>query len=183
MRAELVVLGALAGLVVAALPVPARPESESVWLRKLERQLEHDVLLERRAAGGEGDATGPVLVAARALRTRTTIRPEDVIGVDVPVGRVPPDAIREPALLVGRRTTRSVAEGTPWREVLVADAPAVERGHPVRLLIARGGLRIEATGRARQDGRVGDTVRVLNETSRREVLGVVAEKGVVLVSF
>ncbi len=124
-----------------------------------------------------------VLVAARALPARTRIGPDDVRVASVDARAVPRGAVHDRTLLVGRQTTRSVAAGTPWRSTLVADVPAVARGETVRMRLGRGPLRIETMGRAREEGAEGDSVRVLNLRSRREVVGIVAEAGVVHVPF
>ena len=122
-----------------------------------------------------------VLVAAAPLAARARIGPGDVRLARV--ARAPDDALRDPELAVGRVTTRSLAEGRPLRPQHVAAAPAVLRGQRVRLRMRRGALRIEALGVARQDGAVGERVRVQSEGSRRALVGTVRPDGVVDVGF
>lgn len=129
------------------------------------------------------EARARVLVADRALPRGTRVRAEDIRSEWRPRSSLPPGRVDDPKRLVGRRTTRSVPAGAPWRSDLVRDAPAVTRGQVVRLELHHGALRIEATGKARDDGRAGDRVRVLNLDSRREVVGRVGDDGAVHVSF
>lgn len=123
-----------------------------------------------------------VLVAARSLPAHTRIGPEDVRGASLE-RPAPADAIRDPARLVGRQTTRSIAAGTPWREGLVAEAPVVHRGDLVRVLFESNSLRIEGIARAREDGAPGKRIRIQNPDSRRELVGTVGNDGVVHVAY
>lgn len=117
-------------------------------------------------------------VAARALPARSVIGPGDVIPARVGTA-LPVDAISDPQRIVGRQTTRSIAPGTPWRESLVAAAPVVSRGELVKVQLVSGGLRIDGVARASRDAAPGERIRVLNVESRRELVGVVGEDGVV----
>jgi flagella basal body P-ring formation protein FlgA len=74
-----------------------------------------------------------------------------------------------------------VSAGAVWRESHVKPVPVVSRGQPVRLRIETGALWIEGPGQAREDGLAGDSIRVLNLTSRREVRGTVTAEGIVRV--
>jgi flagella basal body P-ring formation protein FlgA len=59
----------------------------------------------------------------------------------------------------------------------------VRRGQKVKIRLTRGRLRIETVGLAREDGGVGDWIRVLNVASRREVIARVGEDGAVHVGY
>lgn len=124
-----------------------------------------------------------VLVAARDLPRGTRVTPSDVARRAISGARVPRGALSDPDGVVGLRTTRRISAGTVWRPELVRDAPAVSRGQLVPLRLERGPLAIQATGKSRDEGRVGDRIRVLNVDSRREVMGVVGADGVVRVVF
>ena len=53
----------------------------------------------------------------------------------------------------------------------------------VRLNFRSGALAIEGLGKARQDGRPGDRIRVINLDSRREIVGTVTPSGEVDVAL
>ncbi len=149
----------------------------TVSLLKGEREIKRGVVtvrVERRRA---------IPVAARALPARVPIGEDDVRLASVDASSMPDDALLDSASIVGRETTRAVSAGVPLRAAYVQDAPAVSRGQLVRLRVENGALRIEAVGRVREDAAVGDRVRVLNVHSRRELVGVVGEEGVVHVEF
>jgi flagella basal body P-ring formation protein FlgA len=141
----------------------------------------------RTLARGEAEVVVQVL-ARELVATRTLERGERVAEGDLELRPLAPGArLRgrplEPAAIVGKRTRRRVPRGAAWREEWVEAAPLVTRGQPVRLRYASGGLRIEATGVAREEGGAGDLVRVQNPASRRELRGRVAPDGSVHVAF
>ena len=138
--------------------------------------------LRRGAVSVRIGAPSKILVAARTLPARSVLRESDVREKSIE-GRPPPGSIAEIRALLGKQTTRSVSAGSMWRESHVKPVPVVTRGEPVRLRIETGALWIEGPGRAREDGLVGDSIRVLNLTSRREIRGTVIEGGLVRVDY
>lgn len=122
------------------------------------------------------------LVAARTLERGEIVAAEDLERRPLETGERA-GAPLDPAALVGKRTRRRVPQGAAWRADWVERAPLVTRGQPVRLRYESAGLRIDASGVARDEGRAGDLVRVQNPASRRELRGRVAADGSVHVAF
>ncbi len=129
----------------------------------------------------------PVLVAARPIRRGERVQARDVrverrdlaeLG-----GRSLDGWLASAEGLAGRRARRSLRTGEPIAAAWLETTPLVERGQSVRLALERGGLRIEATGEARADGREGEWIAVVNRDSRRELVGRVGPDGVVHVEF
>lgn len=125
----------------------------------------------------------PVLVAARPLAAGQVIRESDLRREPASNARLSRRGLDDPSQLIGRRVTRNVRVGGVLRSDLVTDVPVIYRGSMVRIRLQRGSLRIEALGRAREDGAPGQPLRVLNLESRREIVGVVQADGVVHVQF
>lgn len=124
-----------------------------------------------------------VVVTARALRSGETIGAADVAVEPREVSAPRGDTLADAKLAVGQRVRRSLASGEPVRGVWLELAPSVKRGDRVTLRLARGGLTIEAPGRAEEDGAPGDWIRVRNAASNRELTGRVAADGVVHVEM
>lgn len=124
-----------------------------------------------------------VVVAVRELPRRAVIGPADVRVERRAASRVPGGAVREPAQVVGKETTRAVAPG----EVVTAQsltAPLlIKRGSVVSLVLEGQNFKIVARGVAAEDGARGAAIRVVNQLSRREVVGRVEDERTVRVSF
>jgi len=123
------------------------------------------------------------LVAARAIAAGDVIEADDVRAASVARSKLSRGAYHEASQVVGRRAKRMMREGMVFRPDRVEDVPVIRRGGTVRIRLERGPLRIEAIGRAREDGVLGSPIRILNLESRREIVGIVREDGVVHVAF
>jgi flagella basal body P-ring formation protein FlgA len=142
-----------------------------------------DRLLKRSVVNVRVDGEREVVVPTRLIRSREKIGREDVELVAVPLSNIRSEALTDLDEVVGQRARRSLREGRPIASASLELSPDVVRGQRVKLQLRKGALRIEAVGRAQEDGRRGEWVRVLNTSSRREVLGRVAQDGVVHVDL
>lgn len=124
-----------------------------------------------------------ILVASRRLGRGVIVAASDLSWRELPEAQAGREALEDPEQLVGRTTARNISQGQAWRPELVTDPPLVARGELVRVQIQSGALRIDALGEARNDGHVGQRLRVLNPDSKREIVGILAADGVVHVHF
>lgn len=92
---------------------------------------------------------------------------------------LPPGPIAGPGQILGKEATRRLAAGTLVRASDVAEPRLVRRGEPVTLSIRSGSLLIRAQGRALNDGRKGDLVRVVALPTSRTLDGIVEGSGAV----
>ncbi len=124
-----------------------------------------------------------VVVSRRSLPAGSVLGPED-LGVELrPASKLPGGWLSDPSQARGKRLRRSLQAGAPILSGHLKHVPDVQRGQRVKLHLRHGALRIDATGRALQDGRVGDWIRVRNLSSRREVHGRLDVDGAVHVEF
>ena len=121
------------------------------------------------------------MAIARAVPRGAILSADDLSEVEVEATRLPEDAIRDPAFAVGHRTRRALRAGAILRSAQVEIPPVVSRGDPVDLVYRRGPLSIRMRGRARQDGRLGERIRVQTAASRRDLVGRVAANGSLVV--
>lgn len=124
-----------------------------------------------------------VYVATRAVSRGQVVDEDDIRGERKEVSKLRGPVITRRADLVGMRVRRSVQAGRVWQPRHLETVPTVRRGEQVRLRLEVGGLRIDGTGKAGEDGRTGDWIRVLNAASKRYVTGRVDEQGTVHVRF
>jgi len=129
------------------------------------------------------EAFSQTVVAKRPLRTGEVIREADLVVEPRLRDRLPTNWTQDQGDVLGRRVSRPVRAGAPVQTSAVEEPPVVRRGQRVTVRLHSGSLRIDLVGRAREDGRPGDVIRVQNPSSRRDVLGRVDPGGVVLVQF
>lgn len=83
------------------------------------------------------------------------------------------------AELVGTIATRALAAGQPINRLHVRTARAVMRDSGVKVVFNRPGISLAGSGKALEDGNVGEMVRVLNLATRTTLSGQVVADGVV----
>ncbi len=122
-------------------------------------------------------------IATRALGRGEVVGEGDIRREKRDVTTLRGPVITRSSELVGMRVKRSIQAGRVWQPRHLETVPTVRRGELVRLRLESGGLRIDGTGKAGEDGRTGDFIRVLNAASKRYVTGRVDEEGTVHVRF
>ena len=113
-----------------------------------------------------------VLVAARALPRGHVLTDGDLSSGLVPYSQAK-GALNEPEAAVGATLKNAVAPGEPIRERNLGKSLIVRRGDVVTMIARQGDLKVTATGQARQDGALGDTISILNINSKKTVTGLV----------
>jgi flagella basal body P-ring formation protein FlgA len=111
---------------------------------------------------------GKALVAARQLNARTPITSADVQLAEVELSRQPGQILSDLHAIDGQMTTRPIRSGEPIMRHLVALAPTISAGDPVRVIVNGQGFSVTATGAALSAGSDGQPLRV--RTSSGKVL-------------
>lgn len=135
----------------------------------------HSVRVELEALAEIAVSTASLRRGQLLTRDDIELRYQDVSNVKRPIFAV--------ADVVGKRLKRSVRLGDPLQEHQIEFPPLIKRGQRVVIEAKRGGLMLTAAGEARQDGRPGEAIRVMNSGSRKEVLCQVVAPGLVRVEF
>jgi flagella basal body P-ring formation protein FlgA len=78
--------------------------------------------------------------------------------------------------IIGKRARRSLAGNTPLSTRDVAAVAVVHRGDMVRIVLESPLIKVSTSGEALEAGKPGDTIRVKNTSSRREVRAQVLDK-------
>lgn len=127
------------------------------------------------------DVTVKIRRMVAALRVRRPLPPHTVLTADdVTLGTTEylpgaPVPIADLQAVLGKRTTRQLALGDLLVESSVELAPAVQAGQAVTLEIVVGGIHLECPAVARQAGAIGQTIRVYNSETRKEMLATVVD--------
>lgn len=126
------------------------------------------------------------------LRVMVTVRPVR-LGQEITDGDVQED-LRGAATLTGQPAIRrDEVVGKVARRALggnrvlnlddVDDKPVVRKGDSVMLFVRSGAVLVTCPGEAQQDGRIGQTITVLNTTTRRQLRGKVRADGDVQIDY
>jgi flagella basal body P-ring formation protein FlgA len=129
------------------------------------------------------NALQEVVVAVRELPRKTMVTAADVRRERRPLSRVAAGALRDTAEAVGKETTRPLAPGEVLTGPSVSAPLLIRRGALVALVLEGPNFRIVARGVAVEDGVLGAPIRVINQSSRREVVGRVEDDRTVRVAF
>lgn len=126
---------------------------------------------------------GDVVVARQPIARGAVLREEDLRVEERRLDELPTTVLTSLDEAIGREARVALAAGKPLTVQGLATAALVKRGDMVRLLIERGGLRLSVSGEALETAGVGERVRVLNESSKRELVGRVVDHGTVTVVY
>ncbi|MBF0124251.1 MAG: flagellar basal body P-ring formation protein FlgA [Magnetococcales bacterium] len=125
------------------------------------------------------------LVLRRALRRGEVVRADDLIDQEIEqqrplVGYLLADQADR---VVGQAAVRPLVADRPLQMSWFAAPQAIDRGGKVRVLVKHGAMFIETIGVAMANGRIGDTIEVLNNKSQRRFMAQVSGPSEVTVQF
>ena len=128
------------------------------------------------------EAMAEVMVAKASMRRGTILTNDDVETLYTDISKVD-EPIFADDQISGKQLKRSVRLGEPLEQNEVEFPPVIKRGEKVVINASSHGLQLTAAGKARDDGRPGEMIRVINSSSRKEVVCKVIAPGVVRVEF
>lgn len=129
------------------------------------------------------DVFGTVVCAVRELKRGDLIRSRDVRLERRNISRASGRLIQDPAAAVGRLAKTTIQEGCFVKEWMLENAPVVERGDRVLILVESSFLRITAPGKALSEGEAGELIPVMNLQSEKMIHAKVRDAETVTVGF
>jgi flagella basal body P-ring formation protein FlgA len=126
---------------------------------------------------------GDVVVARRPIGRGETIQAEDLAVERREIPAHGGDLVTDPLEAEGRVAKAAVSALTPLRREQLTAPVVVRRGDAVLLIAQRGGLRLTVPAEVRDDAGEGDSVRVTNRVSRKDVMARVIDARTVRVDF
>ncbi len=81
--------------------------------------------------------------------------------------------------IIGKEAKRNISQGEPFKTALLDAPTVVKRGELVSLESFAGSIKVSSAGTAMADGRVGQKIRVRNNSSERIISGIVVGHGIV----
>jgi len=118
------------------------------------------------------------LISAGAI-----IAADDLEWQPVHLARLSGNSLTDAEQLVGRMAKRPLKAGQVLRTSDVAVSPIIRKNDLIRLVVRSGQMTLSVQGKALQDAAMGQTVRVINVNSNRQLSGTVVDAGTVAVGF
>jgi flagella basal body P-ring formation protein FlgA len=97
----------------------------------------------------------------------------------VNISSIRQEFLPEADAIFGREAKRNIIKGEPFKTALLDAPTVVKRGEIVMLESLAGSIKVSSAATAMVDGRVGQKIRVRNNSSERIISGVVIRQGVV----
>ena len=138
---------------------------------------------QRLRVAGRAVATAAVVVATRRLALGEVVGPGDLRLVRQRVERVRPGLASDPGQVVGKAVRRPVAEGLGFALADLSLPAVIEKNAAVTLVMEGPGMSMTAQGRAMASAARGETVAVMNLSSRAILEGEALGPGRVRVAF
>jgi flagella basal body P-ring formation protein FlgA len=124
-----------------------------------------------------------VLVSLRPIGRDRAILPEDVRIERRDIGALGARPLSAKRQVAGKLAARNIGINEILTESVVAAPKVVERGNALTLIYETASLKIEAPGRALEDGRIGDVIPVKNPSSGKIVEGKIVDGRTVRVNW
>lgn len=127
--------------------------------------------------GGASVARGniEVLTYARNLSTGEMVQPEDLVWAKV--AAAPADAPRDADAVIGQAARRPLRQGAAVSTRDVSAPQVIKTGDVVTVTFEADGISLAIQGKALANGALGDTLLVMNPTSKKTLQAVVTGPG------
>jgi flagella basal body P-ring formation protein FlgA len=122
-------------------------------------------------------------VPKRLISAGETISAEDLEWQPVQLTRLTGNSLTDAEQLIGRVAKRPLKAGQILRQSDVAVSPVIRKNDLVQLVVKTGQMTLSVQGKALQDAALGQTIRVINVNSNRQLSGTVVDAGTVAVGF
>ncbi len=116
-----------------------------------------------------------VAAAAKDFDAKHVLVEDDIKLEKVDIANLKPGAYNSAKDIIGKQTIRALRRGDIITRSAVADVPDINSGDEVSLLVRGDGFEISAKGKAMQNGYIGEPIRVIMDSSRKIIDGIVID--------
>jgi flagellar basal body P-ring formation protein FlgA len=124
-----------------------------------------------------------VVQTVKPLGRFQPIEADDIVVKKMNLACVPANVIVTVDQVLGQRARHNIAANTVLRRDQVESQPVVRRGDVVQMVAESAVLKVAVKGMARENGAVGDRIRVMNLSSKKIVYARVVDQQTVQVEF
>lgn len=123
-----------------------------------------------------------VIVATKEIDINKNIEIDDLSLTACDIG-INSEYYTEKTKIIGKRAKRLIAPGTIITSDMFDDFPIIKQGDLVTIVIESTKFRITAQGKAKEDGKIGQLIKVANTTTMKEIIARVLDNKTVQVDF
>ena len=124
-----------------------------------------------------------VVVAKKPIGRHQPFTEDDIELIKMDLAKLPANAIADPEMVLGRRSTRAINADTILNTDLIELPPLVKRGDMVVIVLESKGMKITALGQVKRKGRLGERIPVINFDSKKVLYAQVVDANTVKVEF
>jgi flagella basal body P-ring formation protein FlgA len=124
-----------------------------------------------------------VPVPTRLISAGEVVMAADIEWRAVQFSRLSNNTLTDSQQVIGYMAKRPLKVGQVLRQSDVVMAPAMKKNDLVRIVVHTGQMTLTVQGKVMQDAAIGQSVRVLNVASNRQLSGTVVDAGTVAVGF
>ncbi len=125
----------------------------------------------------------PVVISSCPIRRGEIITEDKIKVIRKMMTDIPAEIFTNPKEIIGKRARINIRANRVIYRTMVEIPPLIKRGQRVKIVAESDTLRITAPGMAKEDGRLGDMIRVQNLISKKIVVGKVVDSETVKVEF
>lgn len=137
---------------------------------------------ERRNIPFKAEIIKEVIVADREIDINKNIESEDLSLAKCDIG-INYQFYVEKTNIIGKRAKRKIPLGTIITSDMFEDPPVIRQGDLVTMVIESSKFRITALGKAKENGKIGQSIKVANTITMKEVIARVLDDKTVQVDF
>jgi flagella basal body P-ring formation protein FlgA len=124
-----------------------------------------------------------VVLTVKPLGKYQPIEADDIIVKKMNLARVPANVVVRVGQVLGLRARHNIAANSVLRNDQIESPPVVRRGDVVQMIAESDVLKVAAKGMAKENGAVGERIRVMNLQSRKIIYAQVLDEQTVQVEF
>ncbi|HWT98673.1 MAG TPA: flagellar basal body P-ring formation chaperone FlgA [Terriglobales bacterium] len=122
-----------------------------------------------------------VPVLKRLVSAGDTIQQDDIDWTSSRVDQLANNTVTDVQQMVGRIAKRPLRPGQVLRMSDLINDPTVHKNDLITIAVQTNNMSLTVRGKALEDGAVGQTIRVVNVNTKRQLLGVVKDASTVLI--
>lgn len=124
-----------------------------------------------------------VFVLTNSRKKNEVLRPESVTAKETVLNDNKPAYPSKIEDVIGRTLKKDVAAGTVITYSMLDDPVVIQKGEIVNVIAENNKLVVRTKGKAMEKGKVGESIRVRNVQSDKEIFGRVVDDNTILVKF